>query len=56
MSATTGRHISLSEHHWGSARFVAESRAGCDSLYAFVLTAYLTDKVKKGKQLWPTRK
>ena len=23
---------------------------------AFVLTAYLTDRVKKGVQLWPTRK
>jgi hypothetical protein len=23
---------------------------------AFVLTAYLTDKTKRGKQLWPTRK
>ena len=23
---------------------------------AFVLTAYLTDKVKKGEQLWPARR
>ena len=26
-----------------------------DASYAFVVTAYLTDKIKKGEQLWPAK-